>query len=202
VALTLAVALASTQTPALAGPKVSGNPEAVTVDAQNSSIDQVLAALSREFKLQYRSSVDLKTEITGIYEGSLPRVAARILEGYNFVLRSSPNGIEVTVLGSHVAQGSPQPSTTPAQAAQKPQATPSATAQAKAAPNPEIKTVDGVLPPPPAPKPVPSGSSLPTPPRLAAPRAAPSDQPTPPTAAAAPSKPAPYMRATSMLNVQ
>ena len=102
-AVTLAAALASAQTPALAGAKVGGNPEAVTVDAQNISIGEILAALAHDFNVHYRSSVDLNRQITGTYEGSVRHVVTRILEGYNFVVESSPGRIEVTVFGTQNA---------------------------------------------------------------------------------------------------
>jgi hypothetical protein len=99
-AVTLAAALASAQTPALAGAKVGGNPEAVTLDAQNIPIVEILAALGHDFNVHYHSSVDLNRQISGTYEGSVRQVVSRILEGYNFVVKSGPGGIEVTVFGT------------------------------------------------------------------------------------------------------
>lgn len=103
-AVTLAAALAIARTPAMAEVKVSGNPDVVTIDAQNSSIGEILAALGREFKVQYRSSADLNRQVTGTYQGSVRQVVTRILDGYNFVVQSGPGGIDVTVLGTTNAQ--------------------------------------------------------------------------------------------------
>jgi len=172
----LAAALAITPISAMAAAIVSGNPQAVSVDAQNSSVAEILAALGRDFNVHYRSSADLKTEITGTYEGSLRRVVTRILEGYNFIMKSSPGGIEVTVLGRRnapamsgvtiTAKGTPTPqavpktAAAPSRVAQQPQAAPSGTAPATAAPAPAIKVAEGPMP---VPTPTASGKSLPVP---------------------------------------
>jgi hypothetical protein len=86
----------------MAGAKVSGNPEAVSLQAQNSSIAEIFEALGHDFNIYYRSSIELQNHITGNYEGSLRHVITRILEGYNFVVKTNPNQIEVTVLGKEI----------------------------------------------------------------------------------------------------
>jgi hypothetical protein len=53
------VALAIASTPVLAEIQVRGNPEAVTIEARDTSIEEALAALSRAFDMDYQSSVDL-----------------------------------------------------------------------------------------------------------------------------------------------
>lgn len=185
VAAVIAGALAFAPFSASAAATVSGTADAVIIKTQNSSVEDVLAALSHQFKLKYRSSADLKTEISGTYEGSLRCVVARILSGYNFVVRSSPSGIEVIFLASHGApagavtvsakadlrpQGwsqqsaAPAPSDAAAQAANQAQAAPHATAGKTPAPTPDLKLAEGSLPAPPMPQPAALGSSLPAPP--------------------------------------
>jgi len=95
VATTIAIAPAS----ATAGAKVSGNPEAAKLQAQNSSIAEIFEALGHVFNIHYRSSTELRDHITGNYEGSLQHVVRCILQGYNFIIKSSPGQVEVTVLG-------------------------------------------------------------------------------------------------------
>ena len=85
---------------AMAAAQVSGNPQAVSVDAQNSSIKDILTALAKQFNIRYQSTANLDKEVTGTYEGSLPRVVARLLEGYNFIITTNQDVIEVTVLGT------------------------------------------------------------------------------------------------------
>jgi len=86
--------------PVLSAPKISGNPEGVVVDTQNSSIGDVLSALGRDFNFHFRSSVSLEKPITGLYQGSLRQVVAHILEGYSYTLRLSAGGVDLTVLAA------------------------------------------------------------------------------------------------------
>jgi len=97
--MALAAALAITPTSLLAEAQVQGGPEAVRIETQNSSIEEVLAALGNAFDLRYRSSANLAKQLSGTYEGSLQRVVARVLEGYDFILKSNKGKIELTVLG-------------------------------------------------------------------------------------------------------
>jgi hypothetical protein len=50
--------------------------------------------------MHYQSSANLDKRLSGTYAGPLPRVLARILDGYNFVLKTDNGSIAVTVLGS------------------------------------------------------------------------------------------------------
>ena len=116
----LAAALTVAPTPLLAEARVQGSREAVRIETQNSSIEEVLTALGNAFQLRYRSSANLAKQLSGTYEGSLPRVVARVLEGYDFVLRNNNGKIEITVLGTrNAASGAALASstTTPAKAA-------------------------------------------------------------------------------------
>jgi hypothetical protein len=106
-AVIVAAALAAAQTPALAGATITGDPEAVTLDAQDSSIGEILAGLARDFNVHYRSSTDLNRHITGTYQGSLRQVVARVLGGYNFIVASSRGGMEVTIFGAQNAGAAP-----------------------------------------------------------------------------------------------
>jgi hypothetical protein len=120
----------------MAGAKVSGSPEAVSLQAQNSSIAEIFEALGHDFNIYYRSSIELQYHITGNYEGSLRHVMTRILEGYNFVVKTSPGQIEVIVLGKDglvksiqptVATSGPIPEATPrVPITRKPDAVPAA----------------------------------------------------------------------------
>jgi hypothetical protein len=101
--MALAATLAVAPTSLLAGAQVQGSPEAVRIETQNSSIEEVLAALGNAFDLRYRSSANLAKHLSGTYEGSLQRVVARVLEGYDFVLRNNKGKIEITVLGTRNA---------------------------------------------------------------------------------------------------
>jgi hypothetical protein len=189
IALTLAIALAIAPTTALARLKVSGDPGAVMVEAQNASIEEVLTVLSQQFNFRYRSSANLETQITGTYRGPLRRVLTRILGGRDFVVKSTNSLLEVTVLekgptfskaaqAPAASQFSPNPQaapkqlTTPSQASLQAGDPSSDTASVSAAPLPELKLAEGPAPVPgssksplpvPVPTPVPSAASLPAP---------------------------------------
>lgn len=94
-----AIVAISAQT-ALAEVRVSGKPDAIVIEARDASVEEVLAALRTSFKLQYRLFVPLDRPLTGTYSGPLPRILARLLEGQNYVLQSTPTGGELVVLGT------------------------------------------------------------------------------------------------------
>jgi hypothetical protein len=83
----LAVALAMAPAPVSATARVSGKAEDVTVEAQDSPIEEILALLNRDFNLQYRVPVNLNARVTGTYKGSLVEVLRSLLNGRNFVLQ-------------------------------------------------------------------------------------------------------------------
>jgi hypothetical protein len=164
---------------AQAAAKVSGDAQAVSVEAQNSSIDEILAALGQKFKLRYRSSGDLNNTITGTYQGTLHGVVARLLEGRNFIMRSGPDGLEVIVFGNRAAPAStgvtstaksgptPEPvqnavaaEKTASQAPIAEQAHPATAKSGTHLPAPEVKVAQGPMP---MPTPGPAGKSLPVP---------------------------------------
>jgi hypothetical protein len=86
---------------------VTGDPEAVRVDASDAPIEEVLAALGQSFGLQHRSSGPLTRRVTGTYEGSLPRIVRRLLDGYDFVMKSGSTNLEVVVIGVAPAEARP-----------------------------------------------------------------------------------------------
>jgi hypothetical protein len=98
---------------------VDGQPQAVHVEVRDASLQEVLAALQDCFNLRYRSNDALATLKTGVFNGSLAHVAARILDGYDYAMTITPEGIDVLVLGQ--AGASPTAATvTPASAPRPP----------------------------------------------------------------------------------
>ena len=175
-AMILGLALAPVA--ALGAAQVSGTQEAVSVDAQNSSIKEILATLRQKFNVHVQSTANLEKQITGTYEGSLRQVLARLLEGYNFVLRTREGQMVVTVFGSGAPSGETAPATMasntavpsqpPAQGAQAPQAQPAAavvpssaagSVNAAQAPSPSGPTPTFMVAEGPGPVPQPSGSN-------------------------------------------
>jgi hypothetical protein len=99
-AIALSVALVMAPSLVLAKAQVRGSREVVSIETQNASIQEILTALGAAFDVQYRSSVNLEKQLTGTYEGSLQRVVTRVLEGYNFIVKTSEGRIEIIVLGA------------------------------------------------------------------------------------------------------
>jgi hypothetical protein len=97
-AIMLGIALATAPTIALAEAQVRGSPESVTLEAKNTSVGEILAALGSSFDLHYRSSASLERRLTGNYEGSLQRVMQRVLAGFSYVARIGDGGIDLTVV--------------------------------------------------------------------------------------------------------
>jgi hypothetical protein len=104
-AIVLGFAPVVVSTSALAELRVGGNANAVTIDAQNTPIREILDTLGKTFDVRFQSTANLEKQITGTYEGSLSKVLIRILEGYSVVMKTSKEGIQVTVLGTKNASG-------------------------------------------------------------------------------------------------
>jgi hypothetical protein len=86
--------------------RVSGDLGAVQVDTSRSNVAEVLSALESAFRLRVNTSIVVDKSIGGTYSGSLAQVLPRILQGYNYVIRSQPTEIEVTIIarqGDHPA---------------------------------------------------------------------------------------------------
>jgi hypothetical protein len=79
--------------------RVSGETDAVMIETQQATLDDVLGALQHSFKFRYRSSGALSGVITGTYSGSLSRVVSRLLEGQSYVLQRSQDHLEAIIFG-------------------------------------------------------------------------------------------------------
>jgi hypothetical protein len=78
--------------------QVSGRADAVRIEATDATLREVLDALRTNFNLRYRSDETLDTRMTGAFGGPLPRVAARVLDGYDFVIKITAQGVDVLVI--------------------------------------------------------------------------------------------------------
>jgi hypothetical protein len=178
-------ALANAPTPGL-GIQVRGSAEAVTIEARDASVEDVLAALSRAFDMDYQSSIDLNKRLYGTYIGPLSQVLTRVLQGYNFVLKTDNRRIVVTVAGTpnslvanRLPPGLPASGAPPA---------PAPAPQQSGAPAPALVSQQSGGPAPapapqqsgaPAPAPVPQQSGAPAPAPVPQPSAAPTPAPVP-----------------------
>jgi hypothetical protein len=104
-AIALGIALAIAPTWARAEIQVRGTPQAVVVEVQNATVEEILVALTDTFNVQLRSAADLDKRLTGTYEGTLQQAVSHILKGYDFVVKSDQSALEITLLGA----GKPKP---------------------------------------------------------------------------------------------
>jgi hypothetical protein len=93
---------------------VEGNPAAVRITTSRESIGDVLSALNVAFNLQHRSAVDLDAAANPSYAGPIERVIANLLDGFNYVVKTSQGATtEVIVFGRRGEVAIPPPAPKP-----------------------------------------------------------------------------------------
>jgi hypothetical protein len=111
----LAIALSALATKAGAHVHIDGTPAAIRIATNQDSIADVLAALSTTFKIRYRTSIRLDEPAAATYAGSFSQVVARLLDGYNYIVKNDGETAEIVVFGKHgdapVVAPSSKPST-------------------------------------------------------------------------------------------
>ena len=127
-AITPAALLAGSGNAAQAQVRVDGRPDTVHIEARDATLREVFDALATKFNLRYRTDDALETRKTGIFDGSLRRVTARILDGYDFAMKVTPQGIDVLVLRQNQVDSKLVASATPSPATQKGTPAPAMTA--------------------------------------------------------------------------
>ncbi len=95
----IAVLISTMPGPASAKTEIEGRADAVHLSAEDASISEVLAALSAQFNLTYTPAPELDRAVAGVYSGTLQQLLGRILDGYDYVTKTSVDGIELKVLG-------------------------------------------------------------------------------------------------------
>jgi hypothetical protein len=100
--------------------QVSGPTEAVRIEATDATLREVLEALRANFNLRYRSDDTLDARMTGTFGGPLQRVAARVLNGYDYAMKITPQGIDVLVLRQNQADNKTVAAPMPARPSRSP----------------------------------------------------------------------------------
>jgi hypothetical protein len=85
---------------------VESGPGTLVVEAREATVEQVLETLSESRNFEFHTARPLTRVLSGTYTGTLPRVLARVLDGYDHVVQSTPTGIRLSVVG---AAGAPRP---------------------------------------------------------------------------------------------
>lgn len=77
---------------------VEGEANAVHVEARGVPLRQLLDAMQAKFNLRYRTDGALDSPVTGVFDGQVRRVAARLLEDYDFVMKMGLEGLDILIM--------------------------------------------------------------------------------------------------------
>jgi hypothetical protein len=95
--------------------RLTGQVDAIRMEARDASIEDVLTALGATYGLRFRTETSLGAHITGTFTGPLVKVVAQVLNGYDYVSKSTNGAVEVAVVGVvGDRQAVPSPATLPA----------------------------------------------------------------------------------------
>lgn len=112
----LATLLPAISTGARAEVRITGEPDAVKIEATDTSVEELLIELSNIYDVRYSSSADLSRSVSGAFDGPLQQAISRVLllQGYNFSIETTANIIAVNVYGRDPLHGNKVASVTPA----------------------------------------------------------------------------------------
>jgi hypothetical protein len=79
--------------------QLQGDATALRLDLHQTTIIDVFSALRTTFHIKYRSLIALNEPLNGTYAGSLESVIARVLNGYNYVIKRESATIDVIIFG-------------------------------------------------------------------------------------------------------
>ena len=74
--------------------RIEGDETALRVIADQARVGEILEALKAKFRLRYRA-IDSDRHVTGTISGTLHRVVVRLLDGHDFVVQRSAQGVEI-----------------------------------------------------------------------------------------------------------
>jgi hypothetical protein len=87
--------------------RIQGAFHAMRVEARDATVAEVLAALGEAFDFEYLETPGLDRPINGAFEGTLVQVLTRVLERYDYLVKSSRYGdIEVIHVGARARSSS------------------------------------------------------------------------------------------------
>jgi hypothetical protein len=79
--------------------RIEGNPGAIQVTTDHDAIADVLSAVGSTFNVKYRTAVPLDAAAATTYAGSLRQVISRLLDGYDYVIKTDQQTTEIFVSG-------------------------------------------------------------------------------------------------------
>ena len=89
--------------------QIEGSPAAVRVTTSHDAISAVLSAFAATFKVKYRTEIALDAVAGDTYSGSIREVISNLLDGYNYVVKSDQDEIEIVILGKRGKAAIPAP---------------------------------------------------------------------------------------------
>jgi hypothetical protein len=101
-ALLLSVSLASAAT------EIQGTPDDLQLKLENATIIEILNALSARFNVTFKARSHNPRLLTGVYSGTLRETLTRVLNGNDYILEVSDEGLEILILGASEQQTPPQ----------------------------------------------------------------------------------------------
>jgi len=78
---------------------LAGDKADLRLAISDASVAEVLSALEAKYDLSFRARAPLDHRLSGSYSGSLERVVSRLLNGYDFIIKTEAEHLEVTVIG-------------------------------------------------------------------------------------------------------
>jgi hypothetical protein len=93
--------------------RLTGQVDAIRMEARDASIEDVLSALGATYGLRFSTQTPLGAHITGTFTGPLLKVVAQVLGGYDYVSKSTNGAVEVAVVGVVGDHAVPSPATSP-----------------------------------------------------------------------------------------
>jgi hypothetical protein len=94
--------------------RVEGNSAAIRITTSQDSIGNVLTALGPTFNVQHRSAITLDAAANPTYSGTIERVIANLLDGFNYIVKKNPERTEILILGRRGEVAIPPPAPKPA----------------------------------------------------------------------------------------
>jgi len=88
---------------------VEGSPAAVRITTSQDAIADVLSAVAATFNVGYRSAIPLEAPANAAYSGSFGQVVSRLLNGYNYVIKTDQGSTEIVVFGRRGEVAIPPP---------------------------------------------------------------------------------------------
>ena len=93
---------------------IEGSPAAIRITTSHDAISAVLSAFEATFNVKYRTEIALDAVAGDAYSGSIREVISSLLDGYNYVVKSDQDRIEIIVLGKRGGAAIPPPPVPPA----------------------------------------------------------------------------------------